>query len=111
MLLAFNFTLTRPQCNHPTPKADSTRRVKVHCLILEEFLERRERIAIPDLMAWYRRNSVGTNGWHVSRCFQAFASLPGLSRASFRNQTKVSVSMGVTETMCVTSISPHSLVF
>ena len=54
-------------------------------------------------MAGYRRTNVGTNGYHVPRCSQAFTSLTGLSRPSLRTQNKVSVSMGVTATMCVTS--------
>jgi hypothetical protein len=48
--------------------------------------------------------------YHVPRCSQAFTSLPGLSRPAYRSQMKVSVSMGVTAAMCVTSISPHSQV-
>jgi len=62
----------RPQCNHPTPRADSKRRVKVNCWVLQGFSKKRERIPSLDSMAWWQRSSVGTNGCHVSRCSQAF---------------------------------------
>jgi len=89
MLLDFNFTWQRPQYNHPSPRRDSTGGVKVYCWNLQGFLKRRERTPSLDSMAYYRR----TNGYHVPRCFQAFTSLPGLSRPSSRTHKKVSVSM------------------
>jgi len=80
------------------------------CWILQEFSKRRERIPGLDSMAWFRRTSVGTDGYHLPRCSQAFTSLPGLSRPPYRSQTKVLLSMGLTPTMRVTSNSPHSQV-